>query len=34
MALLFLGFKKYRLRPHGEELEAVRTFCGQMRSWG
>jgi len=34
MTLLFLGFKNYRLRPHGEGFEAVRTFFGQRESWG
>jgi len=33
MALLFLGFKNYRLRSHEEGLEAVGTFCGQGGSW-
>jgi len=34
MALLFLGFKNYRLRPHRQGFEAVRTFCEQKGSWG
>jgi len=33
MALLFLGFKNYRLCSHREGFEAVQTFCGQRRSW-
>jgi len=34
LTTVFLGFKNYRLRPHGNGFEAVRTFSGQRRSWG